>query len=111
MKQNWSNVLTALRPEHHILLTKTEVQFRFPKSKKKRIRRKWAKNKKNFRNFNWVKDWQIVLNKHCKDMTDSLLRTLQGQDRAFLPSEWYKLGGITEPDYLINAEFKHSVLI
>lgn len=25
------------------------VQFKFPKTKKKRIRRKWAKNKKNFR--------------------------------------------------------------
>lgn len=35
------------------------VQYRFPRSKKKRIRKKWSKDKRNWRWEPWKKAWQI----------------------------------------------------
>lgn len=35
------------------------IQTRFPKSKKKRIRKKWAKNPKNYSNVPWKKGYVV----------------------------------------------------
>lgn len=62
------------------------VQFRFPRSKKKRIRKKWAKDQKNYKNVPWDKVYKIgdtfimhptlldQVRKACDDQTYHRLR-------------------------------------
>lgn len=46
----------------HMPLTENR-QFRFPRSKKKRIRKKWAKNPANYRESDVI--WMISGGYHC----------------------------------------------
>lgn len=46
----YSHLIQDVRiPIDSSYMAKTNIQFRFPKSKRKRIRNKWAKNPKNYK--------------------------------------------------------------
>ena len=84
----WNDLLPGLRivSSHYMA---DRVQFRFPRSKKRRIRRKWAKRPENYKTVPWDKAWLIGGTVYMHPiMVEKLKREIdrRNRDRAvFMP--------------------------
>ena len=65
------------------------VQFRFPRAKKRRIRRKWAKRRENYKTVPWDTAYRIGNTMYMHPiMVERLKREIERQNRERVRGPW-----------------------